>query len=308
MENYIKWLQEQGKRPNTIKRYESTLQDFIKWYEDTNDYQFKPENISTMDLNEWKQYLMEVAKTTRGKNKGKSLSVSTVATMIERLKPFFKYLVDTGKIQSDPGAFVKPPKIQNKNDVKWLDRIERNRLLKYLEDQELIEKNPWKSYRNMAIVYVMLQSGLRVSEVSNLKLNDVEDGFIYVRDGKGGKARKVPMNSDVAKVIEKWKKQRDIKGFESPFLFLSQKKGPLSVVGIENIFKTIRKNTGLEQLTPHVLRHTFGHDLIQKGIPISYVAELMGHSDMNTTRIYVTPGKQEKRNAVELLASGKYKD
>lgn len=307
MKNYVDWLQERGKRPNTIKRYQGTLEEFKKWYEDTNDYPFKPENITTMDINEWKQYLMEIAKTKSGKNKGKNLSVATVATMIERLKPFFKYLAETGKIQSDPGAFVKPPKIQNKSDAKWLDRIERSRLLRYLEDHELIEKNPWKSYRNMAIVYVMMQGGLRVSEVASLKTNDIEDGFIYVRDGKGGKARKVPMNSDIVKVTEKWIEQRNTRKIDSPYLFLSQKRGPLSVVGIENLFKTIRKHTGLEELTPHVLRHTFGHDLIQKGVPISYVAELMGHSDMNTTRIYVTPGQKEKKEAVELLASGKYK-
>ncbi|EEM37660.1 Integrase/recombinase [Bacillus thuringiensis serovar sotto str. T04001] len=62
----------------------------------------------------------------------------------------------------------------------------------------------------------------------------------------------------------------------------------------------------MEELTPHVLRHTFGHDLVQKGIPISYVAELMGHTDINTTKIYVTAGQQEKQEAVEKLASGKY--
>lgn len=288
MQHYVSWLEQQGKRPNTIQRYKSTLEEFKKWYEDTNGYTFKPENISTMDIHEWQHYLMEVAKAKRGKHKGKSLSVSTVATMIERLKPFFKYMFEEGEIKTDPGAYVKPPKIQRKGDVKWLDCIERNRLLRYLEDEELIQKNSWRNYRNLAIIYVMLQAGLRVSEVANLKVTDIEDGFIYVRDGK---ARKVPMNTDIRKILHKWEEQRNSKEVNTDYLFISQKNGPLSVLGIEHIFKTIRKHTGLEGLTPHVLRHTFGHDLIEKGIPISYVAELMGHSDINTPRIYIAmPG------------------
>jgi integrase/recombinase XerD len=306
MENYMVWLKEQGKRENTIKQYETTLKEFIQWYEDTNGVVFQGESITPMDLQEWKQFLMEVAKT----NSGKQLSVSTVSTKIGREKPYFKFLYETNRTQTNLGAMVKQPKIQNKNDAKWLDRISKNRLMRYLEDVELIKKNPWKNYRNLAIVNIMLQAGLRVSEVSKLKLDDIEDGFISVRDGKGGKARKIPMNSDVVNSINKWKEHRQIhqafKENQTEYLFVSQKNGPLSVVGIENIFKTIRKHTGLEEQTPHVLRHTFGHDLVQKGIPISYVAELMGHTDINTTKIYVTAGQQEKQEAVEKLASGKY--
>ncbi len=294
MENYVSHLERNGNRKNTIQTYIKGIKFFINWYEKTHG-PFKSINITIMDIKEYKEYLIHDAK----------YKVSTINNKLECIKNYFKYLVEIGELKENPSIYVSNQKDANERTVKWIERQEKNRLLRYLEDPRLMEKNPWKASRNLAIVLFMLMAGLRISEVRALTIHDIEDGFVLIRDGKGGKARKVPMNSDLFKAYSNWLIYRNLKDVEHQELFISQKKNPITDNGIQELFKSIRKETGLT-LTPHSLRHTFCHDLLQKGISINYVAELAGHSDIDSTRIYVTPSETEKKEFVEKLASGKY--
>ncbi|WP_272882254.1 tyrosine-type recombinase/integrase, partial [Escherichia coli] len=90
-------------------------------------------------------------------------------------------------------------------------------------------------------------------------------------------------------------------------VFVSQKGGNLTISGVNNLFNKIRHDLKIEELTPHELRHTFCHDLIEKGFPINYVADLAGHSDLDTTRRYVANSDKEMKIAVESLSSGRYR-
>lgn len=305
IQEYIQWLQQQEKSDNTLQKYVNDVKRFLQWFEETNGQSALENinNISVLDIKDWKTFLMKHAKTKQGKR----LKTSTVNSKIEAIRSFFFFLEDKEVIVRNPAAKIKQIKVQKKLEPKWLSNIEKNRLLYYLEDEKALEKNEWKYYRNLAIVNTMLLAGLRRSEVVDLKIEDIADGYVFVRNGKGTKARKIPLIKDLQFVILKWLSVRSQKlSVETDSLFVSQKGAELSISGINSLFETIRKHTGLHDLTPHILRHTFCHDLLQRGATLSQVADLAGHDDLDTTRLYVASNSKEQKDAMELLQTGKY--
>jgi len=294
MKSFISYLERSGKRKNTIKTYITGLKTFIQWYELKIGKNIEPNTISSLDIRDYKDYLLNET----------DYKVTTINNKLESVKVYLEYLKSINRIKENPGKKIPLQKFNRSINVKWLDRNEKNRLLRYIEDPRLEQKNEWRYWRNLTIIYFMLMAGLRISEVAALTKNDIENGFINIKDGKGGKARKVPMNSDLTHVYMKWLKLS--KNNNSKFLFMSQKNGQLTADGIQHLFRTIRNETGLS-ITPHTLRHTFCHDLIEKGASINYVAEVAGHSDIDTTKIYIAPSESEVRNVVEMLSSGKFR-
>lgn len=304
MQTYTEWLLSKDKSENTVRRYLSVVNDFKSWLE-SNGHSLDFTEISALDIRDWKNYLQK-EKTNK---KGKKVSLSTVANSLESLKTYFRFLEDTGQIKSNPAINIKPPKIQGKKQPKWLKRNQENALLRFIESEESKQKNKWKYTRNLAIVHLMLQAGLRISEVVNLEIEDIEKGFILVKDSKGQKSRYVPMNKDLSTIIKNWVILRDQKEhIETNCLFTSQKGGPLTISGVNNLFETIRKNTSLSFLTPHTLRHTFCHNLASKGVGLHIIADIAGHVDIDTTRLYISSSDEEKNKAVEMLSTGKYEE
>jgi len=311
LEKYIHWLQQQGKSEHTIRRYKTVLKEFQQWYEGmTGGVPFDPKNVSAIDLQDWKNYLINIARIENPKTgERKKLTISTVNNKIESLKAYFRYLYDTGIIKDNPASSLSVQKQQTPLSPRWLERVEKNKLLHYIDDKEKQKKNPWRYARNRAIIYCMLHAGMRVSEVVELELEDIDfaNGYINIRDGKGGKARRIPMNSDLKHALSLWISERKTKETNTNKVFVSQKGGNLTISGVNNLFNKIRHDLKIEELTPHVLRHTFCHDLIEKGFPITYVADLAGHSDLDTTRRYVATSDKEMKIAVESLSSGRYR-
>lgn len=298
MENYIKWLKQQEYRSNTIRRYVVVAEKFINWSEIhlENCSPFNPSVITNLDIQEWKKYILEEIQEN-----GKKYSINTVNNKIESLKTFFRYLQDTHIISDNPAMNIKKQGVQKSQSPKWLNKKEKSVLKNYIDDESLKKKNIWRYCRNRAIVYIMLLAGLRISEVASLELLDIDNGYIAIRDGKGGKAREVYMNEKLSKIIREWLSVRELKEVNTNHLFISQKGGALTPSGIEKIFETIRDKTNLKDLTPHVLRHTCCHDLIENGVPINQVADIAGHVDLDTTRLYVKSSKEEQQKALDTL-------
>lgn len=303
MQNYIEWLKEKGYRDNTIRRYISAIEMFRSWYEQQTQHPFEPQLINVIDINDWQRYLMKDAKSKYGK----PYAVSSVINYIESIKTYFRYLNKIGLIQSDFDD-IKVQKIQQVIQPKWLTRKEKAIFLNYINDPRQEEKNEWRYYRNLAMCFSMLMGGLRMSEVIQLNLRDVEDGYFFIRDGKGGKARFVPMNKDLRNILAKWKNLREerLENQHEVALFISQKGGRITEGTIRKFIDKVRGETSLKELTPHVLRHTFCHDLAEKGESVEKIAQLAGHSNINTTRIYTASSKDDLVKSVELLSTGKY--
>lgn len=309
MTNYIDdfevWLLDDGSSKNTIERYITVASKFIEWHNRlmrTNV--FDPINVSGRDMNAWKKYLLEEATYKRSNGETKRYSISSVNNFVKSIRTFFKFLTEKKIIESNPALKVKPQKIATDfdQDPRWLERFERNKLLRVLESLE--QKNRWKFTRNRAIVYVQLFAGLRVSEVIDLEPGDLsfDTGYLSVRDGKGGKARRIEMNKDLRLALTEWLIERGEPNTKK--LFTSSRGGSsLSKQGVEYLYRTLSDKTGINDLTSHVPRHTLAHDLIVTGYSLQRVADILGHTNLNYTRVYTKSSSQERREALESLSS-----
>lgn len=228
--------------------------------------------------------------------------MKTVNNYIESLKTFFLFLVTCEHIKYNPMEDIKPQKVKTEYIPRWLEPKEKKQVVKVIEDMELKKKNPWRYARNRFIVFAMLHGGLRISELLNLSIHDFKEGYLQIREGKGQVARDVPVNTSLTNALEEWLEERSKKAPTSEYLVLSQKGGKLTPSGVYKLFDSIIDKTKIKDLTPHTLRHTFAHDLLEKGFSITYVAALLGHSDLDTTRLYTSPKKKNLRFAVETLS------
>lgn len=299
MITFNEWLLKKGKSENTIRTYVKAVSYFEDWYMSTYKVEISYVDIRPVDLRNWKNYLINTAR----KKNGEPLAVRTVNNYIESVKAFFRYLVDLNIIVDNPSDNIKPQNIKVVLEPRWLDKHEKNLVLRFIEDPILKNRNYWLYIRNQTIVYLSLHAGLRISEIVNLTIYDLKSGFIQIRAAKGQAAREVPMNKSLSRVMNEWLNVRSTKQTESEALLISQKGGHLTTSGIYNFYNKVSKETKIPNLSPHMLRHTFANDLINAGNPITYVAALLGHSDLDTTRIYTTPKRTNLKDAVESLSN-----
>ena len=162
--------------------------------------------------------------------------------------------------------------------------------------------------RDASLVLFMLNTGLRLSETLNLCLDDVHlserKGQIFIRRGKGNKQRTIHLNSDALKAIEEWLKIRP-KHPENNFVFFALETDSSKALSSRSVQRAVRRlgeDAGLPKLSPHTLRHTFAKNLVNSGVSLEKIAALLGHTNLNTTRIYITPSQQDLENAVNELA------
>ena len=150
---------------------------------------------------------------------------------------------------------------------------------------------------------LLLNTGLRVGELCALRLSDVQmserKGKVIVRSGKGGKQRIVPLNRQARQMLSQWLLHRP--PVDTDALFVGQRNNAVSARSVQRAVGRLAQLAGLEDVTPHILRHTFAKSLINQGVSIEKVAALLGHSDLNTTRIYITPGERDLEEAVGML-------
>ena len=305
LEKFARWLREEGRSDTTIQTYLGAIKNFQSYWEDSMGSDVPFENATTIDLQEYRQYLLNVAK---GRNGGR-MKPATANKKLEALRTFFSFLMAEEIIRKNPMDRVQLKRIQSRQTPKWLNRNERNALLRVIDDPGTWKNNDFHLAKNNAVIRLMLFAGLRVSETISLRIEDVKfqgwqnSGTIHLHSGKGGLFRYVPFGKDVGKSIRNW---LDVRGVESDILFISQKKTPLTVQGVEHIFRKLRDKTKIESLTPHVLRHTYAKNLIDNGYTIDLVAELLGHRSLDTTRIYTAYSDEEKAKAVASLTGEEF--
>ena len=173
------------------------------------------------------------------------------------------------------------------------------------EQRRLLKVVAQSSLRNRAIALVMLHCGLRISEVSQLNVGDVllsaRKRELIVRCGKNNKRRSVPINSDLAEVLLQY--LATISSAPDAPLFISQKRQRISVQGIDYIVRKLGRDAGVD-FSAHCLRHTCLTRLVRAGLDIVVVAELAGHSRLETSRRYTLPSEQVRQEAVEKLNYG----
>ena len=297
------YLREQGRAERTVSGYLANLPIFSTWFERTTGETFQPEFVTPTDIREFRQHSL-----LHKKNSG-----NTINRRLAALTAYFAFLVKQGKLEQNPALGIQKVDVP-RSSPRWLDRKEQYRLSRVLEQdlQLAMARYPkrWKSrQRDFSLLSLLKHTGLRVHEVAHLELGDLNisarKGSLLVRKGKGNKQRIIPLNADARKALENWLAIRpDIPGNEFVFIALeSDAKDALSSRTIQRIVARYGKKADLPELTPHVLRHTFAKNLVNSGVTLEKVAALLGHSSLDTTRIYITPSMKDLEQAVAQVES-----
>lgn len=217
--------------------------------------------------------------------KDAGLNETSAARYFSSLKGFFKYLYKNEYIKSNPVERISPPKISRKLP-EVLNVREINAILEQPDVKDTI------GLRDKAILELFYACGTRISELINIKVNDLFLSEEVIRVfGKGSKERLIPVGSSAIKwIIEYLKRSRPLlaKNTKSEnYLFLNQRGTKFSRMGIWKIVRQYVKQAGIEKnVHPHTFRHSFATHLIEGGADLRAVQEMLGHSDISTTQIY----------------------
>ncbi len=215
---------------------------------------------------------------------GRGLSARSVARHLVSLRNFFRFLVKEGQLEGDPTAEVDAPQIGH-SLPKYLSAEEVEKLLIQPD-----ASTPQGS-RDKAMLELLYATGMRVSELVDLRWEDFEPDLGIVRcRGKGSKVRLIPVGKSALRAVEAYvrnARQKLAKGREVPYLFLNPRGGRLSRVGFWMLIRRYGRVAGIASpLAPHVVRHSFATHLLERGADLRSIQLMLGHSDISTTQIY----------------------
>jgi site-specific recombinase XerD len=284
--SYAQHLTTVGKSAHTVKAYAHDLGGFAQWFTQTTGEPFDPQAIGPRDIAEYRS-----DQLTRGKKP------ATVNRRLVALQRFYTWAQKHGQATHNPFEALESFRIKQQQGIapKWLDEHQQMALLRAVRRG--------KNVRDLAMIEVMIKTGLRVSELVDLMLSDVElaerGGKVIVREGKGGKYREVPLSKEVRVALETYLQKRQEEG--SGRLFLGQR-GPLNVPGVQYLVAKYTYQVQLSGVTPHTFRHTFGKNLVDAGVSLEQVAALLGHESLDTVMIYTKPSHGDLEKAVRKAA------
>lgn len=262
---FIGTMMTEGKREKTLNIYFKTIQRF---YHDCG----KPlTEVSKIDVLSW---LAKIQQRT---------SLVTCENYRSYLSSFYKWMQNEEIIQKNP--------MQNIKTIKTKDKI------KYpFSDTEIDQiRGACNSSRDRAIVEILLSSGVRCSELCQLDVSDIDFQSleILIRDGKGGKQRKVYINEVAAHHIKIYLEERKD---DDLYMFASRKHCRITPTGIRFILKTVEKESGVKNVHPHRFRRTFATNCIKKKMDIRTLQMIMGHTDISTTMGYISLDSEHLKN------------
>ncbi len=269
--NYLKL--ERSLSSNSIEAYVRDMAKLSQFVE-LKYAGVRPEEITYRQLQGFLQYLNELG-----------MSAHSQARILSGVKGFFKYLLFEERIDKDPTALIEGPRLGRRLP----DTLDYNEILRLLEAIDLSAPD---GGRNRAMLEVLYSSGLRVSELVELKQANIyfDLGFLRVV-GKGNKERLVPIGRDAMKFLKIYIDEIRVhvpvqKGFES-HVFLNRAGRKISRVTIFLIIKALAAKIGLKKsISPHTFRHSFATHLIEGGADLRAVQEMLGHESITTTEIY----------------------
>lgn len=265
---YLMYLRvEKGLAKNSVESYESDLAKLKNWA-DKNDF-----NLLQLTLRDLREWLIDLA--------GEKLSENSKRRAISALRGFYKFLQFDGHIVKNPAEDLVAPQ-KGVYLPKFLNQTDIENLLAVPNIETEI------GLRDKAILELMYACGLRVSEVVDLKMSDVDaDAGILTCKGKGSKTRKVPIGKSAIEWLKRYLIVRRKKGnIEVNNLFVSILGRPLSRQTIFKFIKEYAEKIGLKEVSPHTLRHSFATHLVQNRADIRSVQQMLGHADISTTQIY----------------------
>jgi len=282
---------ERSLSPNTVESYLRDIGHLTEYLEKSGILK-SPSDIRLKDL---QGFIREIAKL--------GMSDTTQARMISGIRTFYRYCLLEDIATTDPSALLEAPKLKRSlPDTLSFEEIESM--------IAAIDLSKPEGGRNKAILETLYSCGLRVSEVTSLRISQLylDVGFIRVT-GKGEKERLVPIGSTAVKYINLYKNSIRVhvipqKGNED-ILFLNKRGGKLSRVMIFYIIKDLAKKAGIQKtISPHTFRHSFATHLVEGGADLRAVQEMLGHASITTTEIYTHLDREFLRKTLEQFHPG----
>lgn len=268
LKTFLSYLSvERGLSENTVRSYQRDLRAFTVYLSD------RSRDLGSFSRDDITGYLDRLRED--------GYAPSSIARAISSVKCLCRFLVVGKVIPEDPSANLRTPK-------QW-ERLPKALSVDQMKDLLGTEADTSLWQRDSAMLELLYSSGLRVSEIISLRVNDLtfEGGFIRVT-GKGSKERIVPFNSRAGVKILSYMKDlrpRLLKRRESPYLFLTARGIPMTRQRFWQALKTYGRKVGVD-VTPHAVRHSFATHLLEGGADLRSVQKMLGHADIATTQIY----------------------
>ena len=287
LEKFRDYMVQEGKSKSTIENYMRYIKKYETWF--TNSYDIALKQLYRANIVDFKSYMVTNSK----------LSEKTINGILSAMIKLNEFLVDT-KVQQDI-VITKKDMLKIQTEIASPTNITKTDVEKFR--QQILE---CEGIRNYAIVTTMAYAGLRISEVLNLKFEDLgirfsENGNLEItktemkiKGSKGDKSRNVIMNSKIIESINQYLKER--KEVDNDYVFVSNKGNKIDRTVINRVFNKYSKD-----ITPHSLRHFFCTNALENGFNLHEVASLAGHSNINTTLIYTNPNKQAMLDKINRL-------
>lgn len=282
------YLTADGKANKTLESYVGDIRTFLQWVESKGN-SFTG-NLKRFHVTSYRNYLVQ-----------ESYEVNTINKKINSLQSFNQYLIYKNYILEQV-VDLRKDKVKiasgSEKEVEILDDNEIEKLLFYIQSDEV-------TARDRMIIYFLLYTGVRVSELVNIKLKDIDmlAMNLTIAWGKGGKRREVPLKSEVIEAVKEYLEgdRRDSKFADSEYLILTNRSPKMDRDAVNKLLSRMEKKLGIK-MHPHKFRHTFCTRLLKKGVELTTVAKLAGHASIQTTaNFYINISQKDKRDAVELL-------
>lgn len=268
--NYLKF--EKRYSQHTIRAYTDDLLVFFLYIESTYGT-LKLEEISGPYIRSWLASVKDQDRSSR-----------TINRKISTLKSFFKFQLKQGQLQSSPMGQVSSPKVSKRLP----DFVKEKETEVLFQDVEF--SADWKGLTDRLVLKLLYQTGMRRSELINLRINSVDYHKNQIKVlGKGNKERILPLSPDIARELAAYQaeKKNNFETYDSTYLLLTPKGGKLYA---GYVYQTVRAYlslaTTIHKKSPHVLRHTFATHLMNNGADLNAVKDLLGHSSLAATQVY----------------------
>jgi integrase/recombinase XerD len=282
------WLAiERSLSENTVEGYLSDLEK-LKSYAEQNGL---PSDPSSFNLDQLREFVFKSAE--------RGMGARSQSRMVSAIRTFYRFFLIEGIIDQNPAKLLETPQIGRKlPDVLSVEEIDK------IEDA--VDLSRPDGHRNKAIIETLYGCGLRVSELVNLRISDInfEDAYVKVT-GKGDKQRLVPIGSITMKIIRLHLSKRNEslsaapKPGNSDFVFLNQNGRKLTRVMIFLIVKQLTEKAGIKkEVSPHTFRHSFATHMVENGADLRAVQDMLGHASILTTEIYTHLDREYLRDAI----------
>lgn len=255
---------------NTLQSYKRDLKQFKEYLEE-NEIRYN--YVHEEEMKNYIEHLEELGKKP-----------STISRCIASIRSFYQYVVKKGKVKEDPTEHIQSPKIE-KRVPSVLTSKEVELLLEQPKDVDL------KGIRDKAMLEFAYATGMRVTEIISLNMEDVHLNEGYVTCRNGSKQRNIPLGKMAAKALKEYIEEARgilIKSEDEQALFVNINGGRLTRQGFWKIIKYYKEQAHItKEITPHVLRHSFATHLLQNGADLKAIQTMLGHSDISSTQVYM---------------------